>query len=75
VPPRALRAAAQRRRLREFAWGKGRNTRPAQRDARPVATFGARRMRRKTKTVYINGVTTGSASTWEEVAAFLTGAY
>jgi len=32
-------------------------------------------MRRKTKTVYINGVTTGSASTWEEVAAFLTGAY
>jgi hypothetical protein len=29
-------------------------------------------MRRKTKTVYVNGVAAGSASTWEEVATFLT---
>jgi hypothetical protein len=29
-------------------------------------------MRRKTKTIYFNGVAVGSASTWEEVAAFLT---
>jgi hypothetical protein len=29
-------------------------------------------MRRKTKTIYINGIAVGSASTWEEVAAFLT---
>jgi hypothetical protein len=29
-------------------------------------------MRRKTKTIYINGVPVGSATTWEEVAAFLT---
>ena len=33
---------------------------------------GARRMRRKTKKIYINGVPVGSATTWEEVAAFLT---
>jgi hypothetical protein len=29
-------------------------------------------MRRRTKTIYLNGVAVGSASTWEEVAAFLT---
>jgi hypothetical protein len=29
-------------------------------------------MRRKAKTIYLNDVPVGSATTWEEVAAFLT---
>jgi hypothetical protein len=29
-------------------------------------------MRRKTKTIYVNDVAVGSATTWEEVAALLT---
>jgi hypothetical protein len=29
-------------------------------------------MRRKAKTIYVNDVPVGSATTWEEVAAFLT---